>query len=161
MENKTIYLVRHGLATKSTTGYGDKILTAELLPEAIPSIHRLANYLKDKPTDYNVSSEILRCKQTAAIITSRTDKKFVFDSRLNEYYQETFLQFSNRITLFFNDLKTKPYQNILICTHGAVIAGLKHLILSDSFTEENLTDYPPCGSLLTIRNGSFEVTDFN
>ncbi|MEM7030344.1 MAG: histidine phosphatase family protein, partial [Chloroflexota bacterium] len=64
----TYYIFRHGLATHSKTGYGDDILTAEVLPEAIPKVKRLGQYLKDFEADYHVRSELIRCRQTADIV---------------------------------------------------------------------------------------------
>lgn len=141
MKLQTVYLLRHGLATHSTNGYGDQIVTAQILPESIPIIKKMAEFLKDKPTDVNISSEFLRCKQTARMITNITNKQFEFDKRLNEFYEETFTQFKERLQNFLQEVGNKKYSSILICTHGAVIAGLKHLLLKNNLEEENLSDF--------------------
>ncbi len=164
MENKTFYLVRHGLATHSTTGYGDKVYTAELLPEGIASIERLAAYLQTVPTDMNASSELIRCRQTAAIITKATAKTFVFDSRLNEYWpgsKEPFILFHDRIQNFLDELKTKKEKQILIVTHGAGIAAIKSFVLKKNFAISQLFDYPKTGALVIIKEGNIETIDFN
>ena len=158
---QTIYLMRHGLATHSTTGYGDTILTATILPEAIPVVKKIAEYLKDKPTNANFSSEFLRCKQTAKIVTDITNKQFEFDKRLNEFYDETFLQFKERLQNFIEDLEQKNVPHVLICTHGAVIAGLKHLLLRNTVLEENLLDFALPNVLTTIENGKIHEIDFS
>jgi broad specificity phosphatase PhoE len=41
----------------------------EILPEGIPAVKRLADYLKDIKTDINFTSPYLRCKQTVDIIS--------------------------------------------------------------------------------------------
>ncbi len=164
MNNKTLYLLRHGLATHSKTGYGDKILTASLLPEGIASSKRIGEYFKDKETDYNVSSEVLRCRQTAAIIQEETNKHFVFDKRLNESPlgpKEPFPELHTRASEFVNDVQSSNYQSILICTHGILIAAIKHFVLDGNFDASEVLDYPPTGTLAVLKNRSFEVIDFN
>lgn len=161
MKAKTIYLMRHGLATHSTIGYGDQIVTAQILPEAIPVINKTAAFLKDKPTNANISSEFLRCRQTAEIVTNITNKQFTFDKRLNEFYDESFLQLKNRLQDFLKDLEKKNYANVLLCTHGAVIAGIKHLLLKNSLEEENLLDFALPGVLTIIQNGAIQEIDFS
>jgi broad specificity phosphatase PhoE len=166
------YIFRHGLATLSTSGYGDQIYSAPLLPEAVPPITHLAEYLKPIPSRLNFSSEILRCHQTADLVTQVTGKTFLFDERLNEYHQETFTEFSSRVTEFLrfvidladdsatNSHDSPRFENILICTHGAVIACLKNLLLKDSFTTDDELDYTMPGELMILQNGELQVIDF-
>ena len=45
----TVYIIRHGMAVYPNQGYGNRVLTAELLPEGIPPIQRLARYLTSRP----------------------------------------------------------------------------------------------------------------
>ncbi|MBI2074742.1 MAG: histidine phosphatase family protein [Candidatus Levybacteria bacterium] len=161
MKNRNFYIFRHALATHSKSGYGDKIISAEILPEAIAPIEKMANFFKNISSDYNVSSEYLRCRETAEIISEITNKNFIFDSRLNEFHQETFPQFKNKISSFLDDIKKKRYKNILICTHGAVIAGLKNFIVNGDFNANQLFDYSDCGVLEIIENGRVKKINFN
>ena len=158
---KTFYLFRHGLATHSHFGYGDKIVTAEILPVGIPPIERMATFLKDIPSDYNVSSEFLRCQQTTKIISDITKKQFVRDPRLNEYYNESFGEFRTRVKSFLQEIEAKPYKDIIICTHAAVIAALKNLITNNSFYIFQQFTYPKTGVLMIIKNNNIEKMDFN
>src|SRR5215213_4420037 len=107
----TIYIIRHGMAVHPSEGYGSRVLTAELLPEGIPPIQRLARYLTLMPSDYQACSEVLRCRQTAAIITEATGKPFVVDPRLREYHQESFADFSERVKNFADEIRQSEYQN--------------------------------------------------
>ncbi len=158
---RNFYLFRHGLATHSLDGYGDKIITAAILPEAILPIQRMGTYLCDIPSDFNVSSEFLRCRQTTQIVSDITKKQFLFDSRLNEYYNESFDEFSTRVKSFLQEIEQKNYQDILVCTHGAVIAALKRLILANHLEVSQLNDFPKTGMLLCIKNKNIEEIDFN
>lgn len=158
---KTFYLFRHALATKSLFGYGDKIVTAQILPEGIPPIKRMAKFLKTIPTDFNVRSEFIRCRQTAAIVTKIAGNQFITDKRLNEYNEESFSNLRNRVKEFLQDMKKSNYKNILICTHGAVIAATKNLLLKNRFGLLNLYDYPKTGVLLIIKDEKIAEIDFN
>lgn len=164
MDDKIFYIVRHGLATHSTTGYGDNVYTATLLPEGILPIEHMAEYLQTIPTNIHVSSEIIRARQTATIISKKTGKIFVFDKRLNEYWPESpepFPAFHDRIKNFLDEIKIKKEKHILIVTHGAVIAALKNFILTGTFDASLLFDFPLCGNLLIVTNGNSEVINFN
>lgn len=161
------YIFRHGetFQTKQAVHYGSQIETAEILPEGIPTIKRLANYLKDKTSDEksdNFSSPYLRCKQTVKIVKKIINKKFEFEEHLSEYREdkETFEKFANRIKNFLTHLP-KSKRTIIICTHGGVIAGLKHFIIRGKFEEENLYDFPNPGVLLEIKNKKVKSIDFN
>ncbi|MDE2025847.1 MAG: histidine phosphatase family protein [Patescibacteria group bacterium] len=166
---KTYYIFRHGLATHSTTGYGDAIVNAHILPEGKAAIERMAEYLKVIPTDYNVTSEFIRCKETADIITKYTGKTFVSDARLNEYSaeenynHETFEAFRQRLLMFLLDMEQdQSKQTILVCTHGAAIAGLKHILTEGRFTTDVRFDFPLPGVLLIVKpDATIEEMDFN
>lgn len=158
---KKYYLFRHALATKKVSGYGDKIITAKIIPASIPPIEKMAQYLKGVPSDLNVSSEFIRCKETSAIVEKITGKIFVYDKLLTEYYKETFDQFVKRVEKFLNRINMTQCQNVVICTHGAVIAAIKNIILTGSLREDKLLDYPQCGVLLIIKDKNFGQMDFN
>jgi broad specificity phosphatase PhoE len=159
----TIYIFRHGMAVHPNLGYGDRVLTAELLPEGIPPIERLGQYLIDVESDYQVCSDVLRCRQTAAIVTEATGKPFLIDPRLKEYHQETFDQLAQRTKAFHDEiLQSTAYQNVMVCTHGSVIAALKHYLIDGYFERRHETDYIQTGQLLIVNDDkSVEVVDFN
>jgi broad specificity phosphatase PhoE len=159
--SKTLYLFRHGLATHSAEGYGDEILTAHVLPEGKPPVKKLAQYLKTVPLDLQISSEIPRCKETAAIVSEVTGKKFNYDRRLNEYYLETFEDFGLRVKSFLNDLNKQNYQYAAICTHGAVIAAIKNFLLKNNFEVEDQLDYPLTGELWILKENKIKKVNFN
>lgn len=164
LANYHFFIFRHGLATLSTAGYGDQVYSAPLLDQGIPSIDRLATYLQTQPCDVGYSSEVLRCRQTAEIVTRFTGKQFQFDKRLNEYHQEEFTAFVARVTDFLNTLPpaaSSAPQSVWICTHGAVIAALKHLLLDGIFTQDQELDYTKPGEILEIVDGQIQVHSFN
>lgn len=160
--NQKYYIFRHGKAIEDGQEYGDAVLTASLLPESIPVIKRIAEFLKSVHESTNFSSEILRCKQTAEIVTSITGKEFFFDNRLNEYYQESFIDLSNRVKSFLEQYCLSHESPFVICTHGGVISALKHLIIDKKYLLSDLYDYIKPGEILIINpDKSFKVLDFN
>lgn len=160
---KSYYIFRHGQTyfTKNGLIYGDQILTAPILEEAKPVTERFSAYIKNIPTDLNVSSELLRCTQTTKIITEITGKVFSTDKRLNEFFDEPFTDFAQRIKSFLDEIEASEFNDILVCTHGGVMAGFKHWILNNNFPEEKITDYPNPGVLMIIKQGKVEEIDFN
>lgn len=159
--SKNLYLFRHGLATHSTTGYGNKIVSAEILPKGIKAIKKLAYFLKDIDTDINISSEFIRCRQTVKVIEDVTNKKFQFDKRLNEKYKEKFDDFKKRVISFLDNIIKINNKDIVICTHGIVIAAIKNLIINNKFDFEDRYDFPQTGELVIIKDNKFEKIDFN
>lgn len=160
---KNYYLFRHGgtQASKTNSDYGSEIFSAHILPESIEPIKKIGEYLKDIHSDFNVSSEFLRCRETAQIVSDITGKQFSFDQRLNEFYQEEFNHLETRLRDFLKEINSRDYQTVLICSHGGVISGLKHLILEDNFEPRDLMDYPQTGILLVIKDKKLEQIDFN
>src|SRR5438105_4844768 len=114
---KTYYLFRHGetFATIKNKGYGVRILSASILPSAEPVIKKMGQFLKDLPTDYNVSSPVKRCRQTVNIITLESGKQFVFDRKISEFFIETFGMFKRRLKRFIDQIEQSNYQTILVC----------------------------------------------
>jgi len=163
--HKTLYLFRHALATHNPAGYGDQILTANILPEGIPPIQRLAENLKQYPVEYAIRSEVKRCQQTAEIVSGITSLEFDHDPRLNEFYNESFEAFRDRTQDFLDDLTKQPAQQIVICTHGAVISAFKGFLLEDGVQNfeqlDNVNNYPSTGVLWIIKDGKLEASDFN
>ncbi len=160
------YIFRHGATyySKRDLDYGADTFTAKILPEAKSVIEKMAKYIDTLPSDINVSSPVLRCKQTVEIIEQNSNKKFEFDSRLGEYdkyHEETFNQLRDRTKNFLDELLKKDYKNVLICTHGGVIAGFIHFTTTGKFKEENLPDYPKTGIITCIEEGVVSYRDFN
>lgn len=159
--SKTFYLVRHGIATHSKRGYGKRKLTAALLPEAVPVIERLAQALISVPNSANFSSEIIRCRETSAIITRITGKSFILDSRINEDYHETIGEIRTRVERFLSHIETLPEEHIIICTHGAIIAAIKNLLINKKFVSKQKYDYPNTGELLIYEGEKVRIINFN
>lgn len=153
--SNTFYIFRHGETyfSKNNVPYGDKVLTAELLPEAQQQLRKVASELKDISTDFNVSSPVKRCKESAAIVSEITGKEFVYDERLSEWIEkkESFEALRDRLADFLSDMKKSKYKDIAVCTHGACIAGLKHLIEEGKFEPSDIHDYPTPGVVLTLQ----------
>jgi broad specificity phosphatase PhoE len=154
------YIFRHGLATHSKQGYGDRILTAEVLPEGIPPIQRLGVFMTTLPCDAAYRSEFLRCQQTAQIVTERTGIHFSPDTRLNEQYQENFSAVHDRVAAFVDEMSASQHTHIWVCTHGIIIAALRHFILDGRFVQSMENDYTQPGELLILADGHDEVVNF-
>lgn len=162
--SKTYYIFRHGetfVTKENHIWYGTRIFSAPILEEGKPALKKLAQYLLQIPSNFNASSQIRRCRQTVQIINEVTGKEFVFDRRLNEWFLEPLWFFSRRLKSFLSYVEKQDSQNILICTHAAVIAGLVSLITKNSFSRKDLMKYPKPGVLLIIKNGKIEEGDFN
>ena len=158
---KTFYLVRHGLATFSLHGYGKRKLTAPLLPEGITAIKKLAVELKNVGESANISSEIIRCRETSAIIAEITGKEFSFDKRLNEEYHETIKEIRDRVQSLLDEVVALPQSNIILCTHGAIIAAIKNLLIKNKFVTSQQHDFPQTGELVIINDKTVNTINFN
>lgn len=160
----TYYIFRHGetFASKAKTGYGWRIFSADLLPEAIPALERMGTYLQSVPTDLNVSSQIKRCRQTVGIIHEITGKEFVYDRRLNEYFIETFWQFKRRVKSLVQEIEQKKYKAVCICTHDALIATLLYYLSKSHASKPWNIFYSTLPGVLTIiENGEVRQVNFN
>lgn len=162
MHPKTFYLFRHGETrfSKSDTPYGAHEHTAEILPEAVGAIERIAHYLKDRQIDYAIRSEFLRCRQTAAIIESLTNLSFISEPQLNEFTETQFDQFHKRMVKLATTLQEDHHQSFAICTHGAVIAALRRLLLGKTFHAHDLMYYPKTGQVLKVSEAKEEELSF-
>jgi broad specificity phosphatase PhoE len=159
----TYYIFRHGetFATKRWNGfYGWRVFTAPILEEEKPMLYRLAEFLKDQHTDYNASSQILRCRQTSGIVSEVTGKEFVYDRRLREFFFESFGQLRRRVRSFISDIEANGYASVAICTHGAVIAELAKELLAQSAEVPLKRVFPKPGELYIIREGKLEKKSF-
>ncbi len=163
------YIFRHGKTEFSgkdpwhDRSYGEKTETAEILPEGIPALERLGKYLKDIPTEFNVSSPYVRCRETVAIVGEFAEKKFIFDPHLHDidHRVESVQDTANRIETFYSELITHNYSSVAVCTHGYPIAMLKSLALTGKVNLLKITDYPTTGVLLSIEDGVVSYKDFN
>lgn len=157
------YIFRHGetFATKSNSNYGFTVFSAPILEEGKPVIIKMAKFLKKIPSDFNASSPLKRCRQTAEIVTEVTGKEFVFDKRLTEFFFETHWGFERRVKSFLDQIEKASYQNMMICTHGAVLMMLKRLLLKTEKKKLNFFDYPKPGVLWIVENGKLEEINFN
>jgi len=157
----TYYLFRHGqtYATKYHLPYFFNPHIG-ILPGAAPALKRVAAYLQTIPSDLNVTSAFKRCRQSADIVTKITGQPFVVDPRLNEYYLTTFSSFTARLKNFLSETDQKNYQNVVICTHGGIMSGLKHLIMENNFKFTQLPDYPLPGILLIVDRQHCRQIDF-
>lgn len=154
------YIFRHGLATHSKNGYGAQIRTAQVLPEGIPPVQRLARFLETCPYDWGARSEFLRCQQTAQIVTDITGRTFVADPRLNERVDEPFNEIVDRVKAFIDDVNVTEHQHVWVCTHGIVIAALKSWLTRGEFSRQYENDYIQPGELLKITPEGVEVVKF-
>jgi broad specificity phosphatase PhoE len=134
-----------------------------VLPKGIPTLERIGKYLKDIHTQKNFVSPFIRCLDSAKIIGRISGKKFIVDDRIRELENngEKFTNFRSRVSDFVADIERKNYSAISICTHGAVIAALKHLLTKRKFYFFQVIDYPDPGNLTIIKNGKVETMNFN
>lgn len=160
MTTKNWYIFRHGLATRSRNGYGAQIRTAEVLPEGIPPVQRLARFLDTCPYDWGARSEFLRCQQTAQIVADITGRGFVADPRLNERVDEPFHEISERVKDFIDGVERTAHQHVWVCTHGIVIAALKSWLTRGDFSRQYENDYIQPGELLKVTPEGVEVVKF-
>lgn len=168
--NTHFYIFRHGdtFVTKSGTrlgafSYGLQLFSASILPDAMGSLKQMGEYLKKEPLDFCVSSPIVRCRQTAEIITSITKKPFFYDNRLREFFLESYGSLRRRLTELLLEIEEKHYTHVAVCTHAAVIAALISLITArkDRSIEFSLFKYPPPGVLTIISENHLKEISFN
>lgn len=163
---KTYYLFRHG-ETFVTQSKGKKLwyglhhFSAHTLPGGLKKTESIGKYLQNKPIDYYVSSQYLRCKETAAIVAKSTHKDFSFDKRLNSFFIETPWHFKKRLQNFLADMESSEFQSIAICTHGLVLLVLMMLLTKKRFSFKEIFIHPSPGQLLIIENGKLQIVNFN
>lgn len=163
-----LYIFRHG-DTKDSGNLLARLIdhmndshALPILSKGIPALERIGNYLKDIPTDADFCSPYLRCTDSAKIVGTLAKKKYLPDERLQEMENgETFSSLFRRVKDFLDEVDKKNYSAISICTHGAVIAAIKHLKTSGRFFFFQIIDYPAPGNLTIIKNGKVTKIDFN
>lgn len=186
----TYYIFRHGetfVTTGKALNYGLKVFSADILDFCFPILKNLGLYLKNIPTDYNVSSQFKRCRQTVSIVSTVSRKQFIFDPQLNEFFFELPFFFRNRVRNFVKQIDQSQYRSVAVCTHGAVINELIKQINPEAFKtlakkspEPNppirieasrsslqlgnhltFTQYLAPGVLLVLTNSSAQEINFN
>ena len=162
------YIFRHGDTTQSSKRLigifrNSNSFDLPVLPKGIPALEKIGKYLKDVPTQKNFVSPFIRCIDSAKIVSRISGKKFIIDDRIRELENngEKFTNFRSRVGDFITDLEKNNYSAISICTHGAVIAALKHLLTNGKFCFFQIIDYPDPGNLTIIKNGKIEKIYFN
>ncbi len=167
MKTKTYYIFRHSetFVTQSKRWfrtYGFKVFSAHILPLGRPTTEKLAIYLKKIPSDLNICSEFLRCRETVEIVSKITGKKFEYDKRLNENVMEPAWIFRKRVRHLIKELESSNYENIIICTHSIVIVALIKLFSGEKFTfKDFFINSTPPGILNIVKNGKVKTIDFN
>lgn len=158
---KTLYIFRHGLATHSKSGYGEKILSAEILEEGKPAIRKLSQFLTKYPFDVGFTSPVKRCMQTIEIVTDITGYEFEPDNRITEFHLEGIDDVRERAESFLHSIAKMSSEHIYVCSHGTVIAAMQRRLLNQSFESDNILEYPHCGGLRIIHQAHVDEIDFN
>jgi broad specificity phosphatase PhoE len=155
-------------------------LPVELTENGKKQSKKLCDYFADKNIFTIYSSEVLRCKQTAEII-SGGKIPVVFDKRLLEVlnaYQgfwntnskfaysmrkilggESNQEVQNRMTDFWNNVGFEKDKNYIICSHGDPILFLKFYLDKTPLTKEMENGifpepYLPMGGILILKKMS-------
>lgn len=157
------YIFRHGetFATKARVAYGLKLYSAPILEEGKPAIKKMAKFLKDIPSDFNVSSPLKRCRQTVEIINGITGKGFVFDKRLTESFLESYWHLKNRVKSLIDYIEREDYKVVMVCTHGSVISMFKKQLTKGSTEKYSIFEYPDPGVLTVIDDKKVSEISFN
>jgi len=80
-----IYAIRHGESEKNTKAiFSNNLNKYPLTDWGQEQTEQAVKKLKDLKIDLIISSEVLRCKQTAEILAKELERELKFDSRLNE-----------------------------------------------------------------------------
>ena len=163
------YIFRHG-DTKDSGSLLAKIIGHQgdthmlpILPKGKPALERIGNFLKNIPTDADFCSPYLRCKESVKIVGSIAKKKYEIDERIRELENngESFTSFKKRIGDFLNEIDKKNYSAVSICTHGAVIAAIKHFETCGKFYIFQVLDFPNPGNLIIVKNREINTINFN
>lgn len=160
-----IYIFRHAETyfSKNQIAYRDQIESADILPEGIPAIERLAKYLNDIKTEVNFTSPYKRCQQTSKIVSDITSKKFETDDDLRDWdpRKERTEEMIKRILKFSRNLQSTNLKSALICTHGYPINALIAYFTKGFIREADLPNFPNPGVLVSIIDGKVAFKDFN
>jgi len=166
------YIFRHGNTVSTEVGgilsklnirIGGGSANLPILPKGVPALEKIGGYLKNIPTEANFTSPFARCIESSNIVGKITGRKYVPDERIREYDtgRKDFSAFRGRIIEFLDEINKKNYSSVSICTHGAVIAAIKHLKLRQKFHYIQVLDFPNPGNLIIIKGGRIETLNFN
>lgn len=162
-----IYIFRHG-DTANSINFWKKFFKQKntfimsILPESHNSLKKIGKYLKKIETDANFTSPFPRCKESAEIVSEISKKIFRIDPRISELEGNTdFKKFRHDVKSFLDYLTKQKYSSVAICTHGAVIAAIKHFATSGNFHIYQVWDYPSPGNLVIIKNKKVRTVNFN
>jgi broad specificity phosphatase PhoE len=162
------FIFRHGDTKDSGNllagliGHMNDSHSLPILPKGIPALERIGKYLKDIPTDADFCSPYMRCTDSAKIAGTLAKKSYLPDKRIGEFeHDENFSSLLTRVKSFLSEIDKKNYSAVSICTHGAVIAAIKHLKTNGKFLFFQVLDYPMPGNLIIIKNGKVEDLNFN
>jgi broad specificity phosphatase PhoE len=163
------YIFRHGdtkdsgsLLAKIFGHRGDSRIFP-ILSEGMPALEKIGRFLKNISTDANFYSPYLRCIDSANIVGVIANKKYKSDERIQELEKngEKFIDFKKRVSDFLIEIDKKNYSAVSICTHGAVIAAIKHLKTRGKFFFFQVWDFPAPGNMTIIKNDKVSLVNFN
>jgi len=163
-QNQRFFIFRHGETnhTKKHIPYGDQIFSADILPEGIPVIKKLAEHVSKIPIDAAYSSPFKRTRQTVDIVAPITGFEFAYDERIGDYLDEEPMdKFNARIKSFIDEIRKTGARNALICTHGYPIAAMIQYITKGKIELDEMKNYPVPGVLVEIKGGKVNYRDFN
>jgi len=181
-QTKTIFVIRHGLATGNEPD-------DPLEPEGEEHARQLADFLSqrtDMKIDRLISSPYLRAKQTAAVLAKRFNLECCTDKRLRElelgetslkgealweelrkHFEDVELKFPqgesnqqvlNRVMELTEELLQSDQQTIMIVTHRLTMSLLLNYYDSKAFGFEQSRDLTnPDAYTLTIENQKGKV----
>lgn len=166
-----IYLARHGRTNYNDLNLcnGDPNVDVHITELGIAQAKALADKLKNAPIDRIFVSEMRRTSQTAEIVNTFHHVPMEVNPLLNDHrsgYEgknaqllmdaldaaddrwtarfnggESIEDMKQRVAMFINELKTKPYNTVLIVTSGWVIrvmvAVIEHISNEEAWTRES------------------------
>ena len=161
------YIFRHGDTVNSKNSLDKLVIKKDtrnlpILPESHNALEKIGKFLKSVHTDADFCSPYLRCRESVKIVEKFSGKNYSFDSRIEELEGRIiFSDFQKRIKSFLNEIKAKKYSAVSICTHGAIIAAIKHMETASKFYFFQVFDYPEPGNLIIIKEGKIKKINFN
>jgi broad specificity phosphatase PhoE len=146
-----LFVFRHGetFSTRDRVGYGDR-QNEGILSEGKEAVERIAEYLKEQKIERWYSSPFKRCIETMDLVMKTVEEKYVTDERLGEFYKKDWDLFVEGIREFIKEIRESGVKKVGVCTHGAVIAGIKFLWFDKEFFWENVHLYPDPGIVLVM-----------
>lgn len=164
-----LYIFRHGDTKESGSllvkflGYRGDSHNLPILPKGLPALEKIGKFLKDVPTDANFCSPYLRCMESAKIVGSIAKKIYQPDERIQELDSSggKISSFFKRVNNFLDEINKKNYSAVSICTHGAVIAVIKHPEIGKKVFFFQVLDFPNPGNLIIIKDGKVDTINFN